>query len=177
MGLFDQIANAISDPNLQGNTNQLGNIVGTVQQLGNNYGIDPGTTQTVLSMVGQYVRSALQEQRATAGPAQAQATVNQYSGLTPNNQAVNALFSAALQSQIVQQIAQRTGINTQTIQSMLPLLIPVVLNLLKTGAMEQNTQSGQNPVLNSFLDADGDGDVDIADAMRLAGGYFNQRNQ
>jgi hypothetical protein len=56
---------------------------------------------------------------------------------------------------------------------MLPTLVPLLLNFLKTGAPIQD-QAGANPVLNSFLDSDGDGDVDIADAMRMAGGFLGQ---
>jgi hypothetical protein len=47
------------------------------------------------------------------------------------------------------------------------------LKFLQTGNNTSNPQ-GSNPVLNSFLDADGDGDVDIADAMKMAGRYFGQ---
>jgi hypothetical protein len=59
------------------------------------------------------------------------------------------------------------------IQSMLPMLVPLVLKFLQTG---NNTQGGQggNPVLNTFLDADGDGDVDIADAMQLASRHLGR---
>ncbi|MBW4680369.1 MAG: DUF937 domain-containing protein [Microcoleus vaginatus WJT46-NPBG5] len=177
MGLFDQILNAIGDPNQQANPNQLGGILGTVEQLGSNYGADPGATQMALSMVGNYVRSALQQQRTTAGPAQAQAIVNQYGGTTPNNQAVQALFPPQMQGHIIQEVAQRTGLNAQTIQMMLPMLIPIVLNFLKTGSNVQNPQQGQNPVLNNFLDADMDGDVDIADALQLAGRHLGQGNR
>ncbi|MFM7425683.1 MAG: hypothetical protein ACKO7W_11940 [Elainella sp.] len=37
------------------------------------------------------------------------------------------------------------------------------------------SQTGNNTVLDSFLDADGDGDVDIGDAMSMAGCFLNQR--
>jgi hypothetical protein len=55
-------------------------------------------------------------------------------------------------------------------------LVPLVLNLLKTGSNAQNPAQGSNPVLNTFLDADGDGDVDITDAMSMAGRFLNQRS-
>jgi len=56
---------------------------------------------------------------------------------------------------------------------MLPILVPLVLNLLQTGTGVQS-QGGANPVLNAFLDADRDGDVDIADAMQMAGRYLSR---
>ena len=36
----------------------------------------------------------------------------------------------------------------------------------------QNPEQGSNNVLNSFLDADGDGDVDIADFMGMASRFL-----
>jgi hypothetical protein len=56
---------------------------------------------------------------------------------------------------------------------MLPILVPLVLKFLQSGNNTQNPQ-GSNPVLNTFLDADGDGDVDIADAMQMAGRYMGR---
>ena len=58
---------------------------------------------------------------------------------------------------------------------MIPVLVPILLNLLQTGGNAQNPAQGQNPVLNTFLDADGDGDVDITDAMLMASRFLNQR--
>lgn len=175
MGLFDQILNAVQNPNQEASPNQLGNILGTVQQLSNNYGADPATTQVALSILGNYVRSSLQNVRDQSGQDQAQAIVNNYAGTTPNPQAVQSLFTPNQVGQIADVIAQRTGLNSATIQAMIPILVPLVLNFLKTGTNVQNPQAGSNPVLNSFLDADGDNDVDLGDALSLAGRFLNQR--
>lgn len=174
MGLFEQIINAIDDPNQQGSSGELSNTFSTIQQLSNNYGAQPSTVQSVLSIVGNYVRGALQQKRSTDGYEQAQAVVNQYRGSYPNPQAVNSLFSPNQVQQIAHIAAQRTGLNVGTIQQMLPILVPLVLNLLQSGSRAQNPQRGSNPVLSAFLDADRDGDVDIADAMQMAGRYLNR---
>jgi uncharacterized protein YidB (DUF937 family) len=174
MGLFDQILSAINNSSQEASPNQLQSILGTVQQLGSQYGLDPGTAQGVLSTVGSYVRSALQDQRQTGGVEQAQAIVSQFSGMLPNYQAVAALFPPEMQARLVQEINQRTGLDTGSIQGMLPMLIPVVLNFLKMGGSSENPQQGGNSVLSSFLDADGDGDVDIADAIQLGSRFFNR---
>jgi hypothetical protein len=71
MGLFDQIINAVDDPHRQASSDQLGNIFDTTQQLGNSYGTDSSTMQSVLSIVGNYVRSALQHKRSLDGNDQA----------------------------------------------------------------------------------------------------------
>mgnify|MGYP002777003744 CR=1 FL=1 len=172
MGLFDQIMNAVNDPNLQANAGQLAGIFGTMQQLGDNQGADASTMQSAMSVVGGFVRSALQEKQAEGGNDAVQNLVNQFGGTSPNIAAVTALFGSQLQP-IIDAVSQRTGLDPNTIQQMLPSLVPLVLNFLKTGTPTQD-QSGSNPVLNSFLDSDGDGDVDIADAMRMAGGFLGQ---
>jgi Bacterial protein of unknown function (DUF937) len=174
MGLFDQILGAVANPNQQGNIDQLGSIINTVQQLAGSTGADSNAMQTVLSLVGGQVRTALQEKRETEGPEAVQALVNQFAGDSNNPEAVNSLFSPAMLQQVVQLVSSRTGFDAGTIQQMLPSLVPMVLGVLNSGASAQNPQSGSNPVLNSFLDSDGDGDTDIADAMRMASKFMGQ---
>ncbi|HAA32132.1 MAG TPA: hypothetical protein DCE56_36055 [Cyanobacteria bacterium UBA8553] len=173
MSLFEQIINAIDSPTQQASPSQLGDIVGTVQQLSNNANTDPSTIQSVLSIVGGYARSALQQKRDNEGQEQTQDFVNQFGGTNPSNQAVQLLFGNSQIQQISQEVERRTGLSAGTVQTMLPILVPLVLKFLQTGSNSQNPQ-GANPVLNTFLDADNDGDVDIADAMQMAGRYLGQ---
>ncbi|MBW4426352.1 MAG: DUF937 domain-containing protein [Nostoc desertorum CM1-VF14] len=174
MGLFDQILGAVANPNQQGSLGQLGGIVNSVQQMSDRTGTNPSTIQSVLSIVGSQVRSALQQKQATDGNQAAQTLVNQYAGTSPNPQAVNSLFSPQIQQQVAQVAAQRTGLDAGIVQQLLPLAVPLVLNFLKSGANVQNPQGGGNSVLNSFLDADGDGDVDIADAIQMASRHMQR---
>ncbi len=173
MGLFDQVLGAIANPNQQASPGQIGEILSTVNQLSNNANTDPSTIQSVLSIVGNYARSALQQKRQNEGEQQTQGFINQFGGTNPSTQAVQLLFSTPQIQQIVQEVAQRTGLSSGTIQAMLPILVPLVLKFLQTGNNTQQAQ-GSNPVLNSFLDADNDGDVDIADAMQMAGRYMGR---
>lgn len=173
MSLVDQILSAIDNPNQQASTGQIASILNTVQQLSNSYNTNPSTMESALSIVGNYVRSALQQKRAEVGYEGTQRVINRYSGTYPNPQAVDALFGSSQIQQMVQAVTQRTGLDANMILEMLPILVPVVLNLLRTGSNTQNPQAG-NPVLNSFLDSDRDGDVDIADAMRLAGRFLSR---
>lgn len=182
MGLFDQILSAVNNPSQQASPDQLGAILGTLQQTSNRQGLDSSATQTALSIVGSYVRSALQQQRATGGAARAETIVNQYGGTSPSMGALEALFTPNQQRQVAEAVAQRTGINADQVIALLPILVPIVLNLLKQGSRAGNTSAANtpnstsgNPVLNSFLDADGDGDVDVGDAMSMAGRFLNQR--
>lgn len=173
MSLFNQILGAINNPNQQASAGQVGQILGVVQQLAGSRGLDASTTQTVMSLVGGHVRSALQQQQASGGPDQVAEVVNRHSGTTPSVDALSALFTPQQQGDVAQDVAQKTGLNVNTIQAMLPTLVPVVLNLLQSGSTTQAGPGG-NSVLNSFLDTDGDGQVDLGDAMSLANRFFNQ---
>lgn len=170
MGLFDQILSAVSNPQQQANPSQLAGILGAVEQLTGKTGIDPATINSVLSVLGNHVRTALQTQQATAGPEQAHATVAQYGGTEANPQAVQAVFGQQ-QQQVVQDTAQKTGVAAATIQSLLPVVVPIILNLLRSGANTQNPQHA-NPVLSTFLDSDGDGDTDVSDLIGLVGRFM-----
>jgi hypothetical protein len=170
MGLFDLVSKAVSDPNLQANVGQIGGIVSSLQQVQQSQNLDADSTNSLLSVVGSQVRSSLKQQQAEG--ADVSSILEQFGGTASNAAAVSALFSGSQQQQLVEMAAAKTGVDANTIQSMLPTLVPLVLNFLQTGksngAEGAAGAAGANPVLSGFLDADGDGDVDIADAMMLA---------
>lgn len=172
MSLLNNILSALDNPNQEANTNQLAGIFNTVQQLSNTAGMNPDAMQSALGIAGKYVRSSLQEKRANQGDMQAQQLVNQFGGTQPNAQILNLLFNAPQLQAMVQEISNRTGLNASTIQSLLPTLIPLVLGLLKSGNQVQSAPGTGNPVLSGFLDLDGDGDVDMMDAMQMASRYI-----
>lgn len=171
MGLVDQILSAIDNPNQAATTGQVANILSTVQQVSDSYGTEPSTIQSALSIVGNYVRSALQQKRDTDGQEQTQALVNQFSGAYPNPQAVHSLFSNNEIEGVVEAVAQKTGLNTDLIHEILPILVPLVLNLVQTGTNSQNPE-GSNPVLDTFLNV-ADGHVDLGDVMQMAGRFLS----
>lgn len=170
MGLFDQVLSAVANPGQQGSMEQLGTIFNVVQQMSGEQGVGSDATSTMLSVVGGYVRSSLRE----AGPDQAQSLVNQFGGASANPQAVQALLTPVMQQQVVQDLIARTGLDAQAIEGMLPVLIPLALQFLQSGASTNNAQAA-NPVLNAFLDGDGDGDVDLGDALGMAGKFLGNR--
>lgn len=173
MSIFNQILSAIDDPQKEASTNQLGAILDTVQQLGGNSQASPDAVQSAMSIVGNYTKSALKEQRNQGGAAQVNQLINQFGGTRANNQILATLFNSSQIQGMIQQISARTGLNAQTIQSMLPILVPLVLNLLKTGN-NRGSVGANNSVASSFLDADGDGDVDLADALGMASRYLGR---
>ena len=173
MSLFNQIINALDNPEQEANTNQLGGILDTVQQLSGNYQTQPSAIESAMSVVGNFTRSSLREQRSRRGDDTVQQLINSFGGNRASSQALNALFNSSQLQDMTRQISNRTGLDSRTIQSMLPILVPLVLNMLKTGRNTRNASMGNN-VLNSFLDTDGDGDVDVADAMRMASRHLGR---
>lgn len=173
MSIFNQILSAIDSPEREADNNQLNSILDTVQQLSGSYQTNPSVVQSAMSIVGNYTRSALRQQRSQKGDAQVNQLINQFGGTHANTQILSTLFNSSQLQDMIQQISSRTGLNSATIQRMLPILVPLVLNLLKTGNNRNNLQA-TNPVASSFLDADGDGDVDVADAMMLASRHLGR---
>jgi uncharacterized protein YidB (DUF937 family) len=175
MGLFDMVIGAIDNPSQRASSNQLSGILGAVQQLSGDRNVAPSTTQTVLSIVGRHVRSALQQKRSGGNGDEAEAIVEQFSGTNSNPAAVQSIFNRQQEEETVQDAARQTGLNMDTVRSMLPILIPIVLNLLQSGASNQKTQNrrGSNSVLDAFLGGR-DGEVDIGDALALAGRFLNR---
>jgi hypothetical protein len=174
MGLLDQLMGAVANPNQQANPDQLSAIFNTVQQMSGNYGVESNATQAVLSALGGHVKTALQQRQQTVGTDGVAAIVNQVSGTHPNAGALDALFGGN-QQQVVQSVSQQSGVNASTIQAMLPALIPLVMSVLQSGAMNQGgatSAGGGNPILNAFLDGDRDGDTDLGDLMSMAGRFM-----
>lgn len=176
MPLFDQIMGALNNPEQQASTDQLGAVLNTVQQLAGGQSGNSNTTQVAMSVVGSYVRSALQQKRSTEGEGAVDSVLKQFSGTGANPAALAALFSPQQQQQLVQTVSERTGMNSSQVQGLVATLVPVVLNMLTTGA-KQNSSSvvSGNSVLSTFLDSDGDGDVDMGDAMSMAGRFMSNR--
>jgi len=173
MSIFNQILSAIDNPEREASNDQLGSIFDTVQQLSGNYQAKPDAIQSAMSIVGNYTKSALRQQRNSGKTAGVNQLVNQFGGTRANSQILSTLFSTSQIQDMVAQISRSTGLKGGTIAAMLPILVPLVLNLLKTGNKRGNVQDS-NPVISSFLDSDGDGDVDLNDALGMASRYLGR---
>jgi Bacterial protein of unknown function (DUF937) len=178
MSLFDEFLGAVNNPGQQASVDQLGSLVGAVQQLSGQSGIDPGMMQTVMSMVGGQMQSSLQEQQSTMGADHVNSLVNQLGAGGTNNPAMGMLFPPQVQQQLAGQISQRTGLDSNMIMGLLPMLVPIAMQFLQGGAMQSSAaapQSAGNPLLNMFLDKNNDGNLDLGDAMGLAAQFMQNR--
>jgi hypothetical protein len=75
--------------------------------------------------------------------------------------------------QIGTTVAQQTGINSSTVQGALPTVTSAALSLLQMGSPQTGAWGTTNPLLNSFLDQDGDGDTDLGDVIKFANRFLN----
>lgn len=171
MGLFFDVLSAINNPNQQGSVDQLGAIVNTVQQLAP--GVDASTKQTAMSALTGILRSTLKQQASTGGASALEGMLGQ---LTGGGSAAAMLPSflnnTQMQQQLAQVVAQKTGLNAGMVQTMLPGLLTAALSFLKIGAGKSGT-GAPNTVLDTFLNSDRDGSVDLGDAFKFANRFFN----
>ncbi|MBF1999646.1 MAG: DUF937 domain-containing protein [Synechococcales cyanobacterium M58_A2018_015] len=170
MGLFFEVLSAINNPNQQASVDQLSSITNTVQQLAASRGIEPSTMQTVLSGLGSALRPAMQQQARGGGSLEN--LMGQLTGASGGLGALSSFLPPQMQQQLVQGIAQKTGISAGTLEGMLPTLIPVVMNLLKMGNSTSGGGIGSNPLLRTFLDSDNDQDVDLGDVFKFANRFL-----
>ncbi|UBF26350.1 DUF937 domain-containing protein [Kovacikia minuta CCNUW1] len=171
MSVFFEILSAINNPNQQGSIDQLSQVVHSVQQLGAEQGISSSTLQTVLSSLGGLLAPALKQQGAVAGGLPLD-NLTELAGAGMGAGVLSSFLTPELQQQIVQAIAQKTGLPAGTLQSLLPGLISAVTGFLSMGAGKSGVP-GSNPVLSAFLDSDRDGDIDLGDAFKFATRFLN----
>ena len=169
MGLFFEILKSINNPDQQGSVDQLSTAMTTVQQVGATRGINSSTLQSVMSALGGLIRLALQK---NAGTPSMENLTNQLGTRNSGALMLPSFLTPQLQQQMIQVIAQRTGLSASTLQALLPGVITTAMEFLGMGASKPGV-GGENPVLNAFLDNDRDGDTDLGDVFKFAGRFLN----
>jgi hypothetical protein len=175
MGLFFDVLSAINNPNQQASVSQLESITNSIQQVASSQGIDAGKTQSLMSALGGFLRPALKQQRSAMGDNQLDNLLGRFGGgtaATMGASAISSLFPPQMQQQMIQSIAQKTGLSPNMLQSAMPVLIPAVMGLLSMGAKKPG-MGGGNPLLNAFLDSDRDGDTDLGDVFKFASRFLS----
>lgn len=184
MGLFFDVLSAVNNPNQNASIDQLSSVAGTVQQLASQHGVEPSAMQGILSGLGGAMRPALQQQAAGGGLGNlmGQLASSQLAGGGLGNMGgmgnMGSMggLAAMITPQLIQGLSQKTGVNSGALQSMLPALIPVVMQFLNMGAGKTGGSAAglaDNPLLKSFLDGDRDGDVDLGDVFKFTGRFLN----
>lgn len=172
MGLFFEVLSAINNPNQQGNADQLGSLMNTVQQLGAGRGINAPTLQTALSAVGNFIQPALKQQSAAVGERSLNQLVSQLADPSAGTGAIQSLLSPQLQQQMIQSVSQTTGLSANTLQSLLPGLLSTAMGFLNMGATKPGIP-GSNPILSAFLNSDRDGNTDLGNVFKFASRFLD----
>ncbi len=141
----------------------------TVQQLGADRGISPSTLQTVLSSLSGFLSSVLR-QKTVAVSGATDRLPEQGAAAGAETGAFESFLTPQIQQEIVQVVAQRTGLPAATLQSLLPGLILAATGFLSLGANKPGVP-GSNPVLSAFLD--GDRDADLGEVFKFATRLLN----
>jgi len=123
-----------------------------------------------LSIVGNYVRTFAAEALHRWNQ-EAQAVVNQYSGTYPNPQAVHNLFSQPGKTDR-SGCCPADGVECRYDSRDAAHPSSPGFESAPNWYRCSESQGGANPVLNALDDRDGD--VDIADAMQMAGRYLSR---
>jgi hypothetical protein len=171
MGLFFDVLSAINNPNQQANVGQLEILTQKIGQTAATHGLDSAQMPMILSALGGVVGPALSQQKGLIGGDRFENLMTQ-AGSADSASALQALFPAPMQSEIIQSMAQKTGLNLSMLQPLVLTLLPTVLGLLNMGSSKSG-QQGSNGLLNTFLDGDRDGDTDLGDVMKFAGRFLN----
>lgn len=172
--MFYEVLSAINDPNRQASIEQLSLVQTSVQKLAKSQGLEAAQIQLMMTDLGGHLRSVLQPQQPQLGIEDPPTTILSQLTATESTTAPQSLIPPELQQHMVEVMAQKTGVSADTIQSLLPQLLLVVMELLNLGASKSgSSDSDANPLLTAFLGGDRDGSADLGKVMQLAGRFLN----
>ena len=161
MSFLDNIVNTVA----KSTTGSSGFDLGALAQLATNTGANQSTMTSALSVVGNYLAKSLKAKKAEGE--NPEELMKQYSGNQPNPQAVDSIFSAGQKKELGEKLESQ-GVLSSNVSQVLAALVPIGLQFLQS----MNKEGSGNTMLKSFLDSDGDGDLDLADAMNIAGKFM-----
>lgn len=172
MSLFQTILDSIENPDHAGSQRDLQGVASLAQLIPGGQGAQQNV-EPILNVLGSHLQDALNQQQQTAGPTAAQQTVADLSRPGVGVQDLQGLFGQSGLNGLVEEIAQRTGLNSQVIITFLPMLIPVVMKLLASGTHQTDAQA-PNPVLNGFLGSSQNGGALLSEVFQLASGFLKK---
>ncbi|MEB3357291.1 MAG: hypothetical protein VKK04_11245 [Synechococcales bacterium] len=169
MSLFFDVLCSINNPELQGSVAHLETLTTGIQKAGADRGIEASKLQDVLSALGGVVAPILQKQQGLTGFGQLDSVIGQVAAGGAAS-SIQSIFPPQLQQQIAQAVAQKTGIGANTLQAMLPSLLPAIIGILGMGTSKSGT-GGSNPLLTTFLNKGGDHDLGMV--FKYANRFLN----
>lgn len=188
MNFFDVLVSSIQDPqagtqksDLQG---LLGALTGATSQ-----SVSPqmpaGAAEGLAGAIGNFLKPALREAGQSGGIQGIDALLGSLKQDANSPQQLERTIGRERMQQMVNNAQQKSGLSPGMIMSMLPVVLPAVVSLLQSGARsgasaaQTSATAGDplgalasNPLLKSFMDSDGDGDVDMTDLVAMGSKFL-----
>lgn len=188
MNFFDILVSSIQDPNtgtqksdLQG---LLGALTGATAQTAPAQ-MPAGTAEGLAGAIGSMLKPALREAGQSGGMEGIDALLGSLKQNANSPRQLEQTLGRDRMEQMVGRAQQKSGLPADTIMSMLPVILPALISLLQSGSRSGAPSAqagatagnplgglGSNPLLQSFMDSDGDGDVDMADLVAMGSKFL-----
>ena len=166
------------DDSSENGENSIADLMQGLQALSGAQGTSTHDLQNLVSALGGQVKSGLRQITDAPTAESAEQIVEQIaSQQEASPDMLSKIFSGQEPSQIAATASQKTGLGSDKIMAMLPVVLPMVMKFLQskgngTSQKSQLSGSGSDSLLTSFLDSDNDGDVDLQDVMKLASKFL-----
>jgi hypothetical protein len=183
MSLFDAVLSSMNDPS---RATQRNDLEGMLTAFGGGGGSSADIGQ-LAGLIGGFLKPMLQEQQAVSGPQGVDSLLQDIKRSADSPDQLRQVLGADRMDQMVGRAEQRTGLDSNTVLRLLSVALPAVIALLQsgrpasapagtpvTGATRATVGGQTNPILSQFLDSDGDGDVDMADMLRLTSRFLQK---
>lgn len=184
MSFFDTVLSSLNDPHRETDTGHLESMLAALS------GANPASAreaaplgsdnaQALAGALGGFLKPLLQQTQARQGLGGVEDLLGALGGRMESPQALDAAVGPENAENMVAAASRRTGLDTSVIWKLLPVVLPAVVGMLQSGRRSASAPAAPNfslphanPILAHFLDSDGDGDVDLADTVRLASQFL-----
>jgi uncharacterized protein YidB (DUF937 family) len=184
MGFFDTVLASLNDPR---RATQESDLQSLLSAFGGSRGASSANADQIAGLIGGFLKPMLREQQMTSGPQGVDSLLHSLRQNADSPDRLRDVLGAERMDQMVDRAQQRTGLDANSILRLLSVALPAVIALLQSGrpaatptgtvasAPRGTTPAGTtNPILSQFLDSDGDGDVDMADMLRLTSRFLQK---
>lgn len=183
MSLFDTVLASLNDPSRATQQSDLESLSSAFDR----GGASSANASQFASVIGGFLKPMLQEQHAKGGAQGVESFLQDIRQNASSPDQLRQVLGAHRMDQMVGRAEQRTGLDANAILRLLPIVLPALIGLLQSGRQTTapsgtgvtaatGTRAGSqtNPILAQFLDSDGDGDVDMADMVRLTSRFLQK---
>ena len=167
--MFFEVLSAINNPSQQASVSQLEQITQSAKTIASSQGINPNQMQLMMTVLGGALQPILKQKQSQLGAGQLASMVGRAGDIS----VMASIISPQLQQQLAQTVTQRTGMQASVAQTLVPQLLPVILNLFNMGTPTPGSVGGTNSLLSTFLDGNRSSNTDLGHVMKFADRFLN----